>query len=296
MISVFDLHCDTLLEVYNKGLNFESCCLHINLNKVRKFKNYAQVCAIWSDYRLDDLQAYQKAVSVINFYKNQGFSFITHFKNINKQSFILGIEDARILNGDISKLYLLYELGVRVVTLNWKGVSCIGGGFDTDIGLSDFGKDVVLECARLGIVIDLSHSSTNTFFDVINLGNRFGFTPIASHSNSLFVCNHKRNLSDEQFKCLCDLNSVIGISFATEHLGKSANLYTIISHVEHYLSLIGENAIALGCDFDGVNALPVGIESIDDLATLYSLFCKEFGKNITEKIFFHNANNYFMNF
>lgn len=293
MTALFDLHCDTLLEAYNNGFNINDSNLHISLNKAKCFKPYVQVTSIWSDYRLDNDTAFEKACNVIKYYRSLDLNFCTELNEFSENSFILGIEDARLLNNDISRLDVLYKLGVRVLTLNWKGVSCIGGAFDTDFGLTAFGKNVVKHCSELGIIVDMSHSSICSFYDVLELSYKYGFIPIASHSNSFSICNHPRNLDDSQFKALRDMESIVGISLASEHLGKNATIYTIIKHILHYLSLGGEKTIALGCDFDGVSCLPIGIKSICDLNKLYSLLEKEVGKEIANNIFFKNANTFF---
>ncbi len=289
MIPLFDLHCDTLLEAYNNNVNLYDSKLHISLKKAQKFTPYFQITSIWSDYRLDNDDSFYKAIEIISHYKNHGLNFATDINESNKQEFILGIEDARLLNNDISRLDRLYKLGVRVLTLNWKGLSCIGGGFDTKYGLTDFGKAVVCHSAELGIIIDLSHSSINTFYDVISLAQENNFVPIASHSNSFSVCNHHRNLLDEQFKILTDLGSVVGICLASEHLGKAPTIYSVLEHILHYLKLGGASSVALGCDFDGVSHLPYGINSIADLESLYSLLLTELGKDLTDTIFYKNA-------
>lgn len=293
MTSLFDLHCDTLLEAYNQGLDFNDCNLHIPLNKANNFEPYVQVTSIWSDYRLDNDIAYKKACNVIDYYTNNGMNFCKSFKELGQKSFILGIEDARLLNNDISRLDRLFELGVRVLTLNWKGASCIGGGFDTNLGLTAFGKDVIKRCSELGVIVDVSHSSIATFYDALELSNKYGFVPIASHSNSFTVCNHPRNLDDSQFKALCEAGSIVGISLASEHLEKNASIYSIIKHILHYLALGGEKSISLGCDFDGVSCLPNGIKSICDLNKLYSLLQNEVGERIAKNIFFENPNAFF---
>lgn len=295
MISLFDLHCDTLLEAYNKNVNPFDCDLHISLKKAKNFYPYVQITSIWSDYRLDNDDAFKKAIDVISYYKNLGFEFIDSLNDNYSQAFILGIEDARLLNNDISRLDALFELGVKVITLNWKGSTCIGGGYDTELGLTDFGKSVVCRCAELGIAIDLSHSSINTFNDVIYLASKYNFTPIASHSNSFSVCNHARNLNDEQFKVLAGLGSVVGICLSCDHIGANASIHTILKHILYYLKLGGKNSIALGCDFDGVSNLPSDIDSIEDLKKLYSLCLAELGKELCDAIFFKNAYSYFKN-
>ena len=234
-----------------------------------------------------------KCISVINHIKNQDVNLITKAHTLGKYNFILGVEDARLLNGNLSRLNMLYSLGVRILTLNWRGDSIIGGGWDTSLPLTSFGKAVINKCNDLGIIIDLSHSSYEVFYDAINFAKKFSFSPIASHSNSFSICNHKRNLTDNQFKELCNLKSIVGISFVPEHLGDNASIDTIIRHINHLLELGGENTIALGSDFDGVDRLPKGINSIEDINSLYSALICEFGDKITNKIFFENAYSYF---
>ena len=212
---------------------------------------------------------------------------------MSKSNFILGIEDARLLNGDLFRLDKLHSLGVRVLTLNWKGNSIIGGGWNTSLPLTDFGKAVIKRCKDLGIIIDLSHSSFEVFKDTIRLAGDLNFVPIASHSNAFSVYNHKRNLTDEQFKALRDLKSIVGVSFVPEHLGENASINTLIRHINHFLKLGGENTSAFGSDFDGVDSLPNGINSLDSMHTLYSTLVCEFGEKITNKIFYENAYSYF---
>ena len=294
MIPLFDLHCDTLLEAYNLGSSLEHNILHISLEKSSVFSPYFQVTSIWSDNNLTDDEAFFKTTKVINHYKSNGIVFLTNVKAQANGGFILGIEDARLLNNSINRLEQLHKLGTRILTLNWKNTSCVGGGFNTDEGLTDFGIDIVKKCAKLGIIVDLSHSSSKVFNDVINLAARLGFSPIASHSNSFSVCNHKRNLTDEQLRSLISLNSVVGISLVNEHVNlNGATKYDLIQHASHILSLGGENLLCLGCDFDGCTNLVQGIYGIEDLEALFSFFTQEFGYKIAKKIFFENAYNFF---
>ena len=293
MLPLFDLHCDTFLELYKSKQDINNNSLHISLKKASAFSPYIQVCAIWSDYHLSNNEAYDACLRIIEYIKSQGISFVGNLSKLSKNNFLLAIEDARILNNDLFRLDTLYSLGVRVLTLNWKGESCIGGGWDTNTPLTEFGKEVVKRCKSLGIIVDLSHSSCKAFDDAIALAKKLNFTPIASHSNSYSLLEHKRNLTDNQFKKLCELNSLIGISFVPEHLGNNTDIYTILRHINHFLKLGGESNIALGSDFDGVNSLPYGICSIESLKELYELFIIEFGESITKKIFFENAYSFF---
>lgn len=293
-VPLFDLHCDTFLKLYNTKQNIINNSLHISLNKARFYEPYIQVASIWSDNTLSNEDAYSSCLNAIKYAKSLNINNISTVNSLCSPAFIFGVEDARILDGYISRLYKLYSLGVRVLTLNWKGSSCIGGGWDTSNGLTDFGKSVIKHCKSTGITVDLSHSSVTTFFDVVKMAYKLDFIPIASHSNSLSICNHGRNLSDEQFRELKNLNSVVGISLAPEHLGKDASIYHILKHIDHYLMLGGENNVCLGCDFDGVSSLPSGIDSIESILILYYELLRQFGVKTTEKIFFYNAYNFFL--
>ena len=293
MLQLFDLHCDTFLELYKKGQKIKNNKLHISLDNASDFSTYVQVGAIWSDYKLTNNEAFEKCLLVIDYIKKQNINLITNLNNLSKSNFILGIEDARLINYDLSRLDALYSLGVRVLTLNWKDNSHIGGAWNTSLPLTDFGKSIIKRCCDLGIIVDLSHSSLEVFNETTNLAKSFAFSPIASHSNSFSICSHKRNLTDTQFKVLCELKSLVGISLVNEHLGDSASISTIIKHINHFLEMGGENTIAIGSDFDGVETLPKNIHTIKDLNLLYPALSKEFGENIAKKIFFENAYSYF---
>ena len=290
LIPLFDLHCDTILELYNKNQSIENNDLHISLKKAHYFSPYFQICAIWSDASLSNEDAYKTYVEVVKYSKKQ-IDFATTSNDFSNKKFVLAIEDARILNGDLSRLKNIFNDGVRILTLNWRGNSVIGGGWDTNSHLTDFGKEVLKECFKYGIIPDVSHSSTNTIDDVFALAERYNKPIIASHSNALSICNHKRNISDEHFEWLVKNHSILGISFANEHLSNECNakIDDIIRHIDYFLNSNGENTVCLGCDFDGVTALPLNINSISDLTSVYKQFNNAFGEKITKKIFFENA-------
>ena len=296
MVPLFDLHCDTLSTLFKFNFNFENLLTHISLEKSKAFQPYIQIGAIWSDFRQSNEEAFDSYKQNIQYIKQQNIALSTYPSMLESPTFILSVEDARLLNGHIDRLERLFNDGVRVLTLNWRGISCIGGGWDTDIGLTKLGYDVIRECIKMGIIIDLSHSSVTVQNQAFKLCENLGAKPIFSHSNSFSVCNHRRNLEDIAFKRILSLGGIVGISLCPEHLnnGKNAAINDIIKHIEHYISLGGENSTCLGCDFDGVSSLPLGINSIGDLTILFSELSKSFSKEIAEKIFFNNAYNFFI--
>ena len=292
-IPLFDLHCDTLLELFRKNEDIYDNNLHISLKKAENFSPYVQILAVWSDASLSNDEAFINYKNVVSYAQKQGIHFKTKASDVIDSAFFLAVEDARILNNNLDRLNALYNDGVRFLTLNWSGQTVIGGGWDTDFGLTAFGKNTLMRCFELGIISDISHSSIKASYESIELAKLNNKPIIASHSNSFAVCNHKRNLTDELFCELVNFNSLVGISLASEHLSKNtATIDDIIKHIYHYLSLGGENIISLGCDFDGVNILPIGINSICDLNLLYSRIVTHFGTELSNKIFFENAYNF----
>ena len=292
MIPLFDLHCDTLSKAYRLGLSLDSQKLHISTKKSLEFSPYSQVMAIWTDDLLSDSDGFLQYKKIVEFSKKQGIFFSNkNGKALPDSSVLLSIEDARIIEGDLSRIELFCRDCVRFITPVWKNTNILGGAWNTDSGLSSYGKVAISEMLKSDIIIDVSHSSTQSFFEILELCSKLGKMPIASHSNSFSVCPHKRNLTNEQFSLLVSLDSIVGISLAPEHLSCSPIAYTddIIRHIDAYLSLGGENNICLGCDFDGIEKMPFGYNGMSGLHILFDALCKRYGKDISVKIFRDNA-------
>ncbi len=280
------MHCDTAFEMFKTNQSFASNSLSVSLDKARCFEKYIQVSAIWSDKRLDNDTAYAKFFDIAEYFKRD---------TANAHALILlSLEDARILNNDITRLDSVYRTGVRLVTLLWKGESCIGGSYDTDIGLSAFGKAVARRCVELGIIPDISHASRYSADDIFDICS--GQTPvIASHSDSYSVNPHPRNLTNAQFECIKTCGGVVGINLCSEHLGISeyeAPLTTVMAHIEHYLSIGGEDTVCFGCDFDGAET-PAGFEDISALPRIAEEMSRlNYSDELIDKIFFKNAESF----
>lgn len=291
MIPLFDLHCDTLYELYKTSQNLYSNNLEVSFEKASQLSPYIAVFSIWSEACLSDENAYAQYKRIIEYSKKLKIKFATSASKLTQQSFILGVEDARILCNDISRLQELYFDGVRILTLNWKWASSIGGGWNTSFPLTAFGKEVIKECIRCGIILDISHSSHAATAEVLDLCERYAKPLMASHSNAYSICNHPRNLDDDTFLRLTRLNSVVGINLVPTHLTSRSKctLSDILRHIEHFLRLGGENNICIGSDFDGTSSLPDKIYDISSIDELFYFVEKAFGHQIATKIFFENA-------
>ena len=208
---------------------------------------------------------------------------------------ILAVEDARILAGDISRLDVLYSSGVKLLTLNWYGETCIGGAHNTNIGLSDFGASVVTRCFELGIVPDISHCSFEGARMTLELAKQYCKPIVASHSDSHFVNPHTRNLRNEDFIDIIGLGGLVGINLCPSHLSSNdnPNITDVIMHIEHYLSLGGENTLAMGCDLDGTD-LPGGFSGIEDIYKIAEEMARiNYSNELINKIMYKNAFKFF---
>ena len=158
-------------------------------------------------------------------------------------------------------------------------------------GLTDFGKNVVKEMDRLGMIIDVSHLSEVGFWDVVK-GSKKPF--VASHSNSKTVWNHPRNLTDEQFGVFVERQGLVGINFYPVFLNGSfdTDVEKVLDHIDHFLNLGGDTVIAMGSDFDGAK-MPEHIDGIQDVKYLYHLIVKRYGTTRAEQFFYENAYRFF---
>jgi len=164
-------------------------------------------------------------------------------------SIILGFEGAEPIGNNLANLRMFYRLGLRVLQLTWnqRNQVCDGIAEKSNAGLSNFGVDVVKECNELGIVIDISHISTQGFLDVMDLSKD---PIIVSHTASYRVHNHPRNLTDEQIKMVAEKGGVVGIAFFPYFIkGRKPVLKDVCKHIEHMVDLVGTDHIALGPDF-----------------------------------------------
>ena len=306
-MKLFDLHCDTATRLLGESQSLYDNNLHIAINRSDYLEKYTQVMAVWTNHRLTDEQGYERFFDVIKnldieIHKNctiveriaSSNQLISCLDN-NKITLILAVEDARILNNDISRLDILYSHGVRLLTLNWYGETCIGGAHDTEIGLSDFGISTVKKCFDLGIIPDISHSSFVSAKTVLELAHQYKKPIVASHSDSYAVNPHTRNLKDEDFIAISNLNGLVGINLCPTHLSskEKANINDIMKHIEHYLSLGGENTVAIGGDLDGTD-LPEGFSGIEHIYKIANEMQRlNYSDELIDKIMYKNAFEFF---
>ncbi len=307
-MKLFDLHCDTATRMLAEKQGLHDNTFHVSLKKSAYLSLYAQVMAIWTDKRLTDSEGYERFFEVIKNLENEAIINKNSVKIVRNSKelkdcitlgitpLIVSVEDARILENDIERLTVLYQSGVRALTLNWYGTTCICGAHDTDVGLTTFGKKVVAECFELGIIPDVSHCSFRGTLEALEIAQAHNKPLIASHSDSYSVNPHTRNLQDKDFITISTLGGLVGINLCPSHLNlnESAKLSDIVRHIEHYMSLGGENTVAMGCDLDGTK-LPNGFSDISDLYKIVNELQRlNYSDELTDKLFYQNAFNFFI--
>lgn len=298
----FDLHCDTLYKAFteHKSLIFNDC--HVSLKKGEIFDKWIQCCAVWIPDEIRGEDAVQLVENCCEFLQSELSNPKSTAKQIDnvddseKSNIMLTLEGGACLGGKLENVERFRKLGARAMTLTWNGSCEIGDGADVENsnGLTAFGKDVIKEMERCGIVVDLSHASDRLFDDVIQIVHR---PVIATHSNSRTVFPHRRNLTDEQFEAIKISGGIVGLNFHKYFLSAdNQSVKDLIKHTEYFLSLGGENTVAFGSDFDGAE-MPDDIRNIADITEIYNSFLRiNYNEELLDKLFFKNAYNFYQNF
>lgn len=312
-----DMHCDTLYKHMMRDYkdNLYKCDKDsIDFDRMKKGNNICQFFAmftteggdpIFKDY--DFKRADSEVESMSDFlFKNirENSDIISLAKNYedilkneseNKMSAILTIEGGHMIDNSLEKIKKYYDLGVRLITLTWNFENSLGypnsKNFDDNKkGLKKFGKEAIEYMKDLGIVVDVSHLSDGGFYDTADiLKSPF----VASHSNARNLTNHSRNLTDDMIKTLANNGGVSGINFASSFLNDRDDGYSsiddIVKHLDYMKDKGGEDFVAIGTDFDGIES-SLEIDSPDKIYLLEdSLLKAGWNYNQIEKLFYKNT-------
>lgn len=177
-----------------------------------------------------------------------------------KLAAILTLEGAEGLEGSLMLARTAHQLGVRLLGLTWNFGNWAADGVlePRQGGLSQKGKELVAECDRLGIILDVSHLNDRGFWELTELTQR---PFVATHSNSRRICPDPRNLTDEQLAVLIARDSMVGLTFVPWFVKSSEpSVKDILTHIDHVSSLGGSRNIGFGSDFDGVEYHIPGLE------------------------------------
>ncbi len=165
---------------------------------------------------------------------------------------LLGIEGAHALEGELDRVEAFARRGVRYLGLlhfssNEAGYPAYGLGRHDADGLTPWGFDLVRRCEAAGVIVDLAHINRRGFLDACAVATR---PPIVSHTGVLGAFEHWRNIDDAQLRAVADKGGVVGVIFCPRYVGGDG-LGAVVKHFLHILDVVGEDAPALGSDWDG---------------------------------------------
>ncbi|KAK0076769.1 hypothetical protein PV325_004867 [Microctonus aethiopoides] len=187
---------------------------------------------------------------------------------------MIGVEGGHSVDSNLAVLRLYHELGVRYITLThtcntpWADASIVN---DSSVyNLTQFGKAVIREMNRLGIMIDLSHVSHNVMRHVLAVTKA---PVIFSHSSAFSVCNHYRNVPDDVLQLVKKNNGIVMVNFYNEFVNcdksKPATIEDVVAHINYIRNLIGIDHVGIGGDYDGVDEMPRGLEDVSKYPNLF---------------------------
>ncbi len=198
-------------------------------------------------------------------------------KQAGKKAIFLGIENGYALGKEVNNVRKFRDMGVSYITLCHNGDNDLcdsARGKGEWKGLSPLGKQMVAEMNRLGVMVDISHAAESTFYDVLACSR---YPIIASHSSARALCNHPRNLTDDQLKAIAGQGGVVQLclykGFINEEAEK-ASVSDAIRHINHMVDLIGVEHVGIGSDFDGDGEL-IGCRASNELINITMHLLKE---------------------
>jgi len=281
---VFDLHADTpklmeygfdIAQRHRSPHKVFSYIRHIDLPRAEDGNLGAQFFGMWTMPLPGSAHAVHKQIDAVEsatrkhpmrMAQVRSAAELDAARKAGQLAALLGIEGGHALEGKLDNVEAFARRGVRYLGLlhfsaNEIGAPAKGMGQDANRGLTGFGRDVVRECDRTGVIVDLAHISRRGFFDALEVSEK----PVyVSHTGVLGVKQHWRNIDDEQIRAVADHGGVVGVIFAPRFLG-GPGIDAVLDHILYIRKVAGDDVAALGSDFDGFVRSPDGLRDVADL-------------------------------
>lgn len=302
-MNIIDLHCDALWKLWQaKGnLSFaDGEDLQTNKKNLQKGKVKVQCFAIFIEPEIPSDQQFQAALTQVDYFyreilgKNPEMKQITKWSDFDKLKdgeigAMLTLEGVDAIGNDMMKLNTLYQLGVRSVGLTWNhaNLAADGAGEPRGGGMTQFGREIVQWNNEHSVLTDVSHLSERAFWDVMEIARY----PIASHSNARKLCDHPRNLTDDQARVLFQKGGMVHVVYYPDFIradGAPATIDDLIAHIDHFCSLGGKKHIGLGSDFDGISSFVQGLEDASKSQSLIEKLLRYFKEDDVKGFAYQN--------
>ena len=269
---IADTHSDTLFSLGVMKRPLAECC--ITPERLHKGGVTLQTFALWSgpkgpagDYRAV-AEAEYAAVSQLTAAGLRQVDAPAQARE-GENTFMLSLEGCEVFQDGLSAVADWRARGIRMGALVWNHQNAIGtpAKKNADDPLTDYGVRVVHEMQRLGMAVDVSHLNEGGFWDLFRRGHR---PPMASHSCCRALCDHFRNLTDEQIRMMIQYGGYIGVNCYPAFLseGGTADSVTIAQHIDHICQLGGAEIVGFGSDFDGIECFPEDVRHPGEMGNL----------------------------
>jgi len=315
MTKTVDLHCDTIVKAHRVKEPLRDNDLHVSLNKLRQGGALAQCFAMYIAKRFETepsltgdpmmdryeviLSHFKKEMAENRDMIRQALTVedITENDKNGLISAILTMEEGAIVGNDLGKLDRFHADGVRIFGFTWNYENTLGypNSLDADVmnkGLKPLGIEAVEKLNKLGIAIDVSHLNDGGFYDVAKYSKKPFF---ATHSNARSLCARTRNLTDDQLRILGETGSVTGLNFCDVFMRlKSPDeprillVEDIVRHAKYIVDKAGEDALAFGSDFDGIDN-ELEFKDASGMQQVVQALSRHFTSSQLEKICYKNA-------
>lgn len=285
---VIDGHADIWIDVDEKRQNGENDIFKkYHMKKFLDGQIAHSVFAVWLENNCTDkeiIEMFKNIAVEINNNKDILHS-IKKYEDFeiaevaNKLGVIISLESLHYIDRDIELIDIFYLLGAREASLTWNESNQLGTGVggDENRGITDLGFKALKKIEKLGMMFDVSHLNEKSFWDVINKSSK---PIIASHSNSKVLCNHPRNLTDDQIKAIAETGGFIGLNsvpMVVSEDNKNLSIDKLVNHLDHLVNIAGIDKVGFGFDFyDYLEEEENNTTSMD-----YDIFIPEF-KNVSD--------------
>ncbi|KAF7212115.1 dipeptidase 1 [Nothobranchius furzeri] len=260
---------------------------HTNIRKIKQGRLGAQFWSAYVPCQTQYKDAVRQTLEQIDVIHRmcekytETFMFATSSQDIldafrlNKTASLIGVEGGHSIDSSLGVLRTMYQLGVRYLTLThscntpWADNWLVDTGSEPSRhnGLSSFGKQLIGEMNRLGVMIDLAHAPLSVMNQVLDWSKA---PVIFSHSSAYSVCPHRRNVPDEVLVRVNQTGGIVMVNFYNDYVtcSKTAKLSDVADHFDHIKKVGGAGVIGFGGDYDGVSRLPEGLEDVSKVPSL----------------------------
>ena len=294
---IADTHSDTL---YNLARGQKITEVDITPDRLREGGVTLQTFAMWSGPKgpLGDYAALAEAeYAARQQFIDVGINQVDDPSEAasGKPHFMLSLEGCEVFQDGLDKVAFWRERGVRMGAPVWNNENALAtpAKKNPDDGLTDYGVQVIREMQKQGMAVDVSHLNERGFYDLFAKGLR---PPMASHSCCRALCDHFRNLTDDQIRMMIQYGGFIGVNFYPAFLSadKEADTVTLAQHIDHICQLGGADIVGFGSDFDGIERYPEDLRHPGQMGNLLRAL-RDYGYNeeAIEKIAGRNLVEYY---